>query len=335
MSRRRTRPDREFIAARRLRSVLRTHGVATDRILEQKISDAGPFDQRIDPHVLTDVRKTLEDGGEIIRTPDANDVPWFHLSTTADDVVRQRLDVLRPIYARTHHGRFSQRVGQALEIAIFRALQALSAGDQGVQFIGTFTDLAEHDDSTLYQKIEPLAISGRQARQGVVDFVVTTSSGPAAIEAKNVRQWLYPNRPEIRDLLRKSLDLDTVPVLIARRLPFVTVHVLHPCGVLVHQTYNQLYPTADAELADLAKDKHLLGYHDIRVGNHPDARLSRFHHRPPGITSAGGPRALRSISRPFGRLHRRQVQLRVLLGSSAPPQPGRTGGRRAGTRRPG
>ena len=34
------------------------HGVATDRTLEQKISDAGPFDQRIDPHVLTDVRST-------------------------------------------------------------------------------------------------------------------------------------------------------------------------------------------------------------------------------------------------------------------------------------
>ena len=54
---RRTRADRELLAAKRLRNVLRVHGVATDRTLEQKISDAGPFDQRIDPHVLTDVRR--------------------------------------------------------------------------------------------------------------------------------------------------------------------------------------------------------------------------------------------------------------------------------------
>ena len=165
-----------------------------------------------------------------------------------------------------------------------------------------------------------MAISGRQARKGgVVDFVVTTSSGLAAIEAKNVRQWIYPKRSEIKGLLQKALDLDAVPVLIARRIPFVTVHVLHPCGVLVHQMYNQLYPTADAELADLAKDKHLLGYHDIRVGNHADARLNRFHYQPSGITTAGGPRALRAMSRPLGKLRRWRIHLRVLLGSRAPP----------------
>ena len=74
----------------------------------------------------------------------------------------------------------------------------------------------------------------------------------------------------------KALALDAVPILIARRIPFVTFHLLSPCGVLFHETYNQLYPEADAELATQARDKRLLGYHDIRVGNQPDARLRRF-----------------------------------------------------------
>ena len=120
-------------------------------------------------------------------------------------------------------------------------------------------------------------ISGDQGGGGLVDFVLTTPEGiRGAIEAKNVRQWLYPRRPEIKELLRKSLNLDAVPVLIARRIPFVTFRVLNPCGVLVHETYTQLYADADAGLAARAKDKRLLGYHDIRVGNQPDVRLRRF-----------------------------------------------------------
>ena len=44
----------------------------------------------------------------------------------------------------------------------------------------------------------------------------------------------------------------------------------------MHQTYNQLLPSTEAALADKAKDKTLLGYHDIRLGNAPDARMLKF-----------------------------------------------------------
>ena len=138
-------------------------------------------------------------------------------------------------------------------------------------------NLEAHDDSTQYSRIEPEVISGHQVTGGLVDFVLTTPDGVrGAIEAKNIRQWVYPNRPEIKELLRKSLNLDAVPVLIARRIPFVTFYVLSECGVLFHQMYNQLYPATDEKLAALAKDKRLLGCHDIRVGHYPDVRLKRF-----------------------------------------------------------
>ena len=52
--------------------------------------------------------------------------------------------------------------------------------------------------------------------------------------------------------------------------------MLSTCGVLFHQTYNQLLPDTEHELADKAKDKRLLGYHDIRIGNEPDNRLTTF-----------------------------------------------------------
>jgi hypothetical protein len=67
-----------------------------------------------------------------------------------------------------------------------------------------------------------------------------------------------------------------VTVIIARRIPYVTFRLLRPCGVIVHQTYNQLFPLSDQALADRARHKRNLGYHDIRVGNAPDARLLKF-----------------------------------------------------------
>ena len=116
---------------------------------------------------------------------------------------------------------------------------------------------------------------------GKLDFlVVPPEVGPAGIEVKNVREWLYPrNRDAVSALLRKCVQLDAVPVLIARRIPYVTFKLLNPCGVILHETFNQRFPNADHELAAQASDKNLLGYHDIRLGNEPDERLTRFIHQ--------------------------------------------------------
>ena len=96
------------------------------------------------------------------------------------------------------------------------------------------------------------------------------------VEVKNKREWMYPNNKDIRELLAKALTVDAVPVLIARRVPFVTFRLLSPCGLIVHQTYNQLYPSSEHELAARLREKTMLGYHDIRLGNDPDSRLKKF-----------------------------------------------------------
>jgi hypothetical protein len=82
--------------------------------------------------------------------------------------------------------------------------------------------------------------------------------------------------PEVRDLLRKCLALNAVPTLIARRIPFVTFAILSRCGVIIHETYNQLLPATEATIAAQVRDKMLLGYHDVRTGNQSDTRLIKF-----------------------------------------------------------
>ncbi|MGB7727500.1 MAG: hypothetical protein WBL50_05675 [Candidatus Acidiferrum sp.] len=197
---------------------------------------------------------------------------WFHLSDTPDERVQERLATLEPIYNRTQDGLFKGRLGQTLEIAVLKAIKASGRG-----FLGAYADLDEHDDSTPYTRIEPpLVISGNKIEKGPLDYVIFEPSGTGGIEVKNYRTWLYPDSAAVKQLLWKCGDAGVVPVLIARRVPFITFRLLSLSGCLVHENYNQLYAEADRELAALARDKNLLGFHDVRVGSEPDGRMSRF-----------------------------------------------------------
>ena len=265
---------RQLLARKRLINILTRHGVANARMLEQKISDAGPFDQRIDPHVLTPERNFLLNNGRIVKIT-RSAAPWFYLPSTPRNTIEERLAEQLSIFQRLHRGNFVMRVGQCLEISIYRSLLRQSA----LAYLGSFRNLEEHDDSRLYSKEEPpQTLSGKHLiGDQKLDFVVHhPEAGWVGIESKNIREWLYPNRAEIISLLGKAVRLDCVPVLIARRIPFVTFKILSTCGVMFHQTYTQLLPKADQVLAEKAKHKDLLGYHDIRVGNQPDDRLVKF-----------------------------------------------------------
>ena len=266
---------RPLLAERRLRNILTTHIVALARTLEQKISDAGPTNQRIDPHILTPARQRLQEAGEVIPIQHAGTV-WYYLSNPDPTLLSTRLDEQAHVHTAFCHHATAKRTGQALEIAVFRAL----ASQTQIAFLGHYPDLDAHDDSSLYQKEEPPSAIGTKRIPGKrkLDFILGSLARPLGVEVKNIRPWLYPNATDIREFLLKCCALDAVPVLIARRIPFVTFRLLHPCGVILHQTYNQRLAKADSALADQAKNKRLLGFHDIRVGNDPEARLTRFIH---------------------------------------------------------
>jgi hypothetical protein len=267
--------EREQIARKRLRNILRKQVVASARTLEQKISDSGPNNQRVDPHIITTVRNLMIAAGEI-KQPMLGGIRWYHLTDTEPATVKKKLDELIDLHNQTQRRQLGVILGQALEIAAFRALQTQT----NLEYFGHFPDLDTHDDSTLYRKVEPPSfLSGRQI-SGELDFLVDhQQAGYAGLELKNVREWFYPDRSEVRDLLLKCCTLNVVPVLIARRIHYSTFSILNPCGVIIHQTFNQLYPNSAKDLADKVKDKTLLGYHDVRVGNNPDGRLIRFIHK--------------------------------------------------------
>jgi len=242
------------------------------RTLEQKISDAGPNNQRIDPHVLTPIRKEMEDEGAIQRR-DGHGNTWYFLGNTSPEIVSKRLAEQADDFKLFTKNGVPQRIGQALEIATYRALV-----NTGIpEFFGRFPNLNAPSPAGLYSKQEPPQYIGTKALEGDLDFLVRhPEAGYLGLECKNIREWLYPHRDEITETITKCLALDCVPVIVARRIPFVTFKLMNACGIIVHQTYNQLMAPADYAIAERVKHKDSLGYHDIRVGDQPDGRLTKF-----------------------------------------------------------
>jgi hypothetical protein len=259
------------LAEYRIGRVLRTYTVASMRTLENKISDGGPAHMRIDPHVLTEARNRLIAAGTLRREVRDN-TPWYSRADTDPAAVAARLAELIPLHRQ--YQRLGHRICQALEIAIYRALCAQTQ----LTFFGSFRGLDGPDDA-LYSKDEPPSTISGNTMEGELDFIAMTPQAIlVGLEAKNIREWLYPQREEITQLLQKCTAVDAVPVLVARRIHFSTFRVLNPCGVVLHQTYNQLLPVSAAAVAARARDKNMLGFHDIRLGNHPDDRLTKFLH---------------------------------------------------------
>ncbi len=275
--------ERHDLARARLIRVVRNHGIANARTIEQKVADSGPPGMRIDPHVLTPVRKELEED-EVLRCRKCAGTDWFFHRDTPQETIEARLKEQLPLYRALQRGDLRKRLGQTLEIATFRALRQGPFRD----YLGRFLDLDDHDDSELYKKEEPPSYLGdRDAGNKKLDFLVShPCAGWAGIEVKNLREWLYPDRNEVRELLEKCLALDALPVLIARRIHFSTFRLLNSYGVIVHQTYNQRFPVAAQALAEKVKHKDSLGYHDIRVGNSPDPRLLCFINKLPDLLVA-------------------------------------------------
>lgn len=263
--------ERIATGERRIQNILRKHGIATMRMLEQKISDAGPNPQRVDPHLLTKSRIGLANEA-ILLTRIWKRTQWHFLAESDSAFVERRFSELTRIHEQTEARSFTDRMGDTAEIAVMKAMQQNS-----VQFFGHFTDLTKHDDSQRYTKHDPDFYCGVPIEGGKLDYIlVHPKAGGMGIEIKNTREWIYPDKYIVTQLLRKCVQINVIPVLIARRIHYSAFSILNACGGVIHQFYNQLYPAADSALAEHVRNKLLLGYADVRTGNDPDSRLLNF-----------------------------------------------------------
>ncbi len=197
---------------------------------------------------------------------------WFALHDTPLEYAHQRINEQFEVLRITLDNAFHKRMGDALEISVFRALRT-----SRLNSLGGFRGLTEAPTTAPIRKEEPPAIFNGRELQGNkrFDFLVGTNQW-AGLECKNIREWLYPDREEIKHMLTKAIELDMPPILVGRRIPFVTRRLLKPAGVMMWETRNQFYANEHANIAAQMKEKTSLGFFDIKVTDFPDNLLSDF-----------------------------------------------------------
>lgn len=277
-------PERLAIGVKRLVSVLGRERVAAIRTLEMKISDAGPPDLRVEPHILglAGIEATARGLVTAHRHPDTKTHNWFAPAVIKPASFRPKLDELAGIYRETTDARFTAGLGDPLEITVFKILLSMREVDRRVTFFGSF-NLSGRNLSDRYSKTEPPIAVNAARLDGPPDFVLHhPDTGEALIiECKNVREWIYPSSDLMKTLVAKALAVDMTPVLIARRLPYITKAALcAPAGIIAHETYNQLYPDTPVGRALAAKVRVTrgMGYADVRATETPLPRTERFFH---------------------------------------------------------
>lgn len=268
--------ERVALGKRRIQSVLDRDIIASQRTLEQKISDQGPRDQRVDPHLLgLSIMDLLETNR--LRLREQGGGKWFANPATSDATADAKLAQLLPLHAAIRGG-FSNLLGDALELICYKALEQVYARQPRFAYVGSFDLTAPKNAEGRYVKLQPPKFIGAHRTIKEADFLqFGHDAGPMCIECKNYREWLYPHDVLLKELIIKATDLNAIPVLIHRRIHYSTItNFLEPAGIIAHESYYQYYPISHMDLAKSVKNPRLLGFTDVRPTEEPDPRTVKF-----------------------------------------------------------
>jgi hypothetical protein len=267
----RTRYEWQQLAEYRILNILRRRRLCNLRQLEAKIAEAGPPDRRPQPWSIHDACQALLQRGAIkIGLPRASSpgintdfyaLPHFDPGRWGD---KPRLDIITAYWPRYHKvtGTYDLS-GKALETLVEKAV----------------------DSSALYVRLGQTGkgfeytVDGLQVRNiPALDHILFCPGDriTIGIEDKNWAGWMYPHEDDIRELLQTSLLNGHLPVLVTRKLPYLTRLLFKRLGILGFETHFQYFhPSAEKELA-IARHKHGLGFAYIRFATEPPEPLVRF-----------------------------------------------------------
>lgn len=271
---------RVSIAKKRIQSILDRDTVAHQKTLEQKIAEQGPRPQRVDPHLVgLAIMDLSENNRQTKHThPSTGTTPWHSNPGTSIKAVENRLDELAPLYSSISGNGFGNLIGDALEVIVYKCLEETRKNNPRFAYQGQYyLDQPKTKDNRYRKTSPPKALNGKTSTKEADFFLFGYNVGPLLIECKNYREWIYPHHSLIKELIIKSNDYDTPPVLIARRLHYTTrTNLLEPAGIITHETLLQYYPADQASLAQLISHKRSLGFTDVTPIEIPHARTLAF-----------------------------------------------------------
>jgi hypothetical protein len=149
------------IAKRRIQAILDRDFLAHQKTLEQKISEQGPRELRVDPHLVGLAVMDLLQLNRLkkLTHPATANGGWYSNPATSDEILIPRLNELAPLYASVSGDGFGNLTGDALELITFKCLDAVFAENNRYAYQGYF-DLAHPKDlHGRYRKVAPPVVS--------------------------------------------------------------------------------------------------------------------------------------------------------------------------------
>lgn len=252
------------LAATGIVELLSAEGAATQPGMEAKLSDTkySGISSPIHPHHLTTARNRLLAAGLIERlnerTRGGHTVVTFVIADPSKTVLRTagRKRLLHRRYLSwsrptTEWG--APPIPTALERVIHHSL--VEAAPHGYRLLrpeggGEISQVAG-------QPVPGGNLDNAVFHAGIGADGLPTSIKLMPIEAKNVRQWIYPRTQELYQLLDKSArlsvlhpDLPIMPIFVCRRVQFLTGKMAQQLGFHVIQTWRQYVRPAVAHTDD-------------------------------------------------------------------------------------
>jgi hypothetical protein len=229
------------LAGVRLRRVLRTRIAATIRQLEVKICESGPPNKRPEPHILGEALTLAIEAGHVRQFRPRGETTYqetvfYILAENYPEPARARIVQLL-VYYRLHRMLIDlpEYCSAVMEDVVRRSFDAA----------GGYT----------YQ--------GKQPNGAPLDGVYRHGTELIGVEVKNVREWVYPKSGRIWVMIRKCLELDAIPFLITRKVPYVTHSVFSRLGILSFEFYRQIFSPIAADLLINIRHTDQLGYKDV------------------------------------------------------------------------
>ena len=251
------------LAENRIRKVLNKRRIASIRQLEVKISEAGPYHMRPNPHILT---RTLH---KMLPRGSVHDIGNLGIKSAGSFYTRTRWN---PKTSRTDRER-KERIRQAY--TTFLKSQSTDNGEalqtvvqKAVEASGQFQWLnAPGRPPPQGSILSGIPITGH----GDLDHYLISNNGgiPLGIEDKNYREWFYPQHEHIKTFLRKCIKYNLLPMLIARKVHYTTFRLFSAIGALAFQTHFQFISPKYSNVLSDAKHVDGLGFADIRFTDEP------------------------------------------------------------------
>lgn len=270
----RTRHEWQQLAEYRLLNILRRRRLCNLRQLEVKIAEAGPPDRRPQPMSIKDALRALLDSRAIkigLPKDSAPSITTNFYAPADFDPMRwgdqARAELIMQYWPRYRQVSGTKELcGDALETLVDKAIDTSDLytrlGETGKAFDAYFVDGLRIRNSPPLDHI--LFCPSRRITIGVED--------------KNWQAWVYPHEALIRKLLRNCLQNGHSPVLVTRKIPYLTRLLFKRLGILGFETHFQYFhPSAKTELT-IAKHKDGLGFAYIRFDTEPPQPLVRFFH---------------------------------------------------------